>query len=49
MEEMAQFSQIWLPQKIGKQYSGLVLVMDSLYALVACGGMFAVLCLIAQI
>jgi hypothetical protein len=49
MEEMAQISQIWLHHKIGKKYSGLILMMDSLYELVACGDMFAVLCLIAQI
>lgn len=49
MEEMAQISQIWLCHKIGKKYSGLILMMDSLYELVACGDMFAVLFLITQI
>jgi hypothetical protein len=39
MEEMAQISQIWLHHKIGKKYSGLILMMDSLYELVACGDM----------
>jgi hypothetical protein len=49
MEEMAQISQIWLHHKIGKKFSALILILDSLYELVACGDMFAVLCLTAQI
>jgi hypothetical protein len=49
MEEMVQISQIWLCHKIGKKYSGWILMMDSLYELVACGDMFAVLFLITQI